>query len=60
MNIRGHVKQITVEAKIIRADGQVEDLGKVSFTHRNLLKTLLWRLGQALKKRQTIHKKKGN
>ena len=52
MNIQGKAKQITVKAKIIRADGQMEDLGTVAFTHRNPLRTLLWRLGQTLKKKK--------
>lgn len=36
--------QITVEARVIRADGTVEDLGQIAYWHRNPLKRLAWRI----------------
>lgn len=44
------VSQVSVEAKVIRADGRVEDLGVVAFWHRNPFKRLAWRIGQLLRK----------
>jgi hypothetical protein len=38
------VKQATIEAVVIRADGTREDLGVVSYWHANPLKRLLHRL----------------
>jgi len=39
------IKQATIEAVVIRKDGTREDLGVVSYWHKNPLKRLLWRLG---------------
>lgn len=36
--------QITWEAVVIRADGTREDLGVISYYHKNPLKRLYWRL----------------
>lgn len=44
-------KEASIEAVIIRADGTREDLGVVSYWHRNPLKRLAWRITQARKKR---------
>jgi hypothetical protein len=38
------VKQVQLEAVVIRADGTVENLGVVSYYHRNPLRRLAWRL----------------
>lgn len=38
---RGDIKKMTIEAKIIRADGRVEDYGVVSIYHKNKLRNLL-------------------
>jgi hypothetical protein len=38
---KGKVKEITWEAKVIRADGTVEDLGVIAYYHRNPVKRLL-------------------
>jgi len=37
-------KSSTVSAVVTRANGQVEDLGVVSYYHRNPLRRLLWRV----------------
>jgi hypothetical protein len=37
---KGKVKEITWEAKVIRADGTVEDLGVIAYYHRNPVKRL--------------------
>lgn len=42
------VSQVSVEAKVIRADGRVEDLGVVAFWHRNPFKRLAWRIRRLL------------
>lgn len=41
---KGRAEQATIEAKIIRADGTVEELGVVSYWHRRWYKRLWWRL----------------
>lgn len=46
------VRQTSVEAKIIRADGTVEDLGVIAYWHRNPLRRLAWRLKQFLRGRR--------
>jgi len=38
------VKQATIEVVVLRANGTREDLGIVSYWHRNPLKRLAWRL----------------
>jgi hypothetical protein len=38
------LKQATIEAVVIRADGSREDLGVVSYWHKNPLRRLLWRI----------------
>lgn len=40
------VKQASVEAKIIRADGTVVDLGVIAYYHKNPFKRLGWRISQ--------------
>ena len=44
LNARGKARQITIDAVVIRADGTREDLGTVSYWHRNPLRRLAWRL----------------
>lgn len=43
------VKQMTVEAKIIRADGTVEELGQIAEWHRNPLVRAWWKLKRLIK-----------
>jgi hypothetical protein len=38
---RGDIKKMIIEAKIIRANGSVEDYGVVSIYHKNKLRNLL-------------------
>lgn len=38
------VIESSIEAVVIRADGSKEDLGVVSYWHRNPLRRLVWRL----------------
>lgn len=40
----------TLHARIIRADGRVEDLGEVAFWHRNPLRRWWWRLAHILRR----------
>lgn len=42
-------KQATIEMIVTRADGTVENLGVVSYWHRNPLKRLAWRVKNYLK-----------
>lgn len=42
----GKVKSLQIEAVVIRADGTREDLGVVSYYHRNPLRRLAWRLSR--------------
>lgn len=44
MEARKDVKQITLEAVVIRADGTREDLGVVSYWHKNPLRRLAFKL----------------
>lgn len=41
---RAKVKEASVSLVVTRADGRVEDLGVVSYYHRNPLKRLAWRV----------------
>lgn len=40
-----HVKEASIAAVVIRADGTREDLGIVSYWSKSPLKRLLWRFG---------------
>ena len=42
------VRSNTIEARIIRADGRVEDLGVIAFWHANPLRRWAWRIAQFL------------
>lgn len=42
MHAKGQVKESSIEAVIIRADGTREELGVVSYWHRNPLRRWLW------------------
>lgn len=43
LTVTQNVKEASIEAVIIRADGTRENLGVVSYYHRNPLKRLAWR-----------------
>lgn len=42
-------KSTVIEMIVTRADGTIENLGVVSYWHRNPLKRLLWRLKKVFK-----------
>ena len=42
--------QVSIEAVVIRADGSREDLGTISYWHKNPLRRLLWRMRQMRRK----------
>ncbi len=42
-------REATIEMIVTRADGTVENLGVVSYWHRNPFKRLLWRIRKTLK-----------
>ena len=44
--------QVTVEARVIRKDGRVEDLGVIAYWHRNPLRRIWWRVTQFLRGRR--------
>lgn len=49
MNAAANVKQASLSAVVIRADGTREDLGVISYYHRNPLKRLIYKFfGKAL------------
>ena len=40
---------VSVEARVIRRDGTVEELGTLAYWHRNPIRRALWRLRQAFR-----------
>ena len=46
---KSEVKEMALSAVIIRADGTVEDLGTVSYWHKNIFKQILWKVKQWLR-----------
>lgn len=49
-NAKSGLREATIEAVVIRADGRREDLGVVSYYHKNPLKRAAWAAKQKLKK----------
>lgn len=49
MTGKGQPKKVTWEAVVIRADGAREDLGVVSYYHRNPLKRWAWSIKQKVR-----------
>ena len=49
MDLKTQVKQMELEARIIRADGSIEDLGVITYWHSNPIKRLIWRIKQWLR-----------
>ncbi len=45
-------RQVEVEGRIIRADGTVEELGRIAYWHINPLRRLAWRLKQLVRGRK--------
>lgn len=48
---RADVKEASIEVTVIRANGDREDLGVVSYYHQNPLKRAMWALKQKLKEK---------
>lgn len=48
---KGNLREASIEAVVIRADGTTEDLGVVSRWHKNPLVRLKWRAADLLKRR---------
>jgi len=44
MDAKGGLREASIEAVVVRADGSREDLGVVSYWHKNPLRRLWWRL----------------
>ena len=42
---KSEITEASIAAVVIRADGSREDLGVVSYWHKNPLRRLLWKLG---------------
>jgi hypothetical protein len=45
------VKSVAMEARIIRADGTIEDLGTIAYWHESRWRRLLWRLSKGGRRR---------
>ena len=45
-------ESVSVEARVIRADGTVEDLGRIAYWHRNPLRRWAWSIQQLLRGRR--------
>jgi hypothetical protein len=50
---RAGMREASISAVIIRADGRREDLGRISYWHRNPLRRWLWRLRRFLSRATT-------
>jgi hypothetical protein len=48
MEAESKIKEASIAAVVVRADGRREDLGVVSFWNRNPFKRLLWRINRWL------------
>jgi hypothetical protein len=46
------VKMTSVEGRVIRKDGTVEELGTLAYWHRNPLRRLAWRVKQLVRGRK--------
>jgi len=49
VTIRKPAKSAEIIATIIRADGTIEHLGRISYWHKNPLRRLAWRVQRFLK-----------
>lgn len=50
MEANAKVKEITIEATVIRANGDVEPQGVISYYHANPLRRAMWALRQKLRR----------
>ena len=48
MDAKSQIKQATIEAVVIRANGDRENLGVVSYWHQSRFKRIVWRIRQWL------------
>jgi hypothetical protein len=46
MDAKTGVREATIEAVVIRANGDREELGVVSYWHKNPVRRILWRVFQ--------------
>lgn len=44
LTARSHLREASIDAVVIRADGTREELGTVAYWHRNPLRRLWWRI----------------
>lgn len=49
VSLSAPAKEATIEMIVTRADGTVENLGVVSYWHRNPIKRLAWRVKELFK-----------
>lgn len=49
IQVKSKVKKMELSARIIRADGSIQELGVISYWHTNFLKRILWRIKQWLR-----------
>jgi hypothetical protein len=45
------VKSVAFEARIIRADGTIEELGTIAYWHKNPVRRFLWRFSKGGRRR---------
>jgi hypothetical protein len=45
---KAQVKQMEISARIVRADGSIEELGTIQYWHKNPIKRIIWRIKQWL------------
>jgi len=46
--VNTNAKEIVLSARIIRADGSIEELGTIDYWHKNFIKRIIWRIKQWL------------
>ena len=46
--VSSNAKEIVLSARIIRADGSIEELGAIDYWHKNPIKRIIWRFKQWL------------
>jgi hypothetical protein len=47
---KSKIKESSMSAKVIRADGTVEDLGVVAYYNSNIIKMLFWKIKKLIHK----------
>jgi hypothetical protein len=41
---QSQVKSMEISARIVRADGSIEELGTIQYWHKNPIKRIIWRI----------------